>query len=86
MLNGHWKRRAEQAEADLAALKAQTAELIAGLELLANERAVLLGITSKDRTNRFLFSRNGKLFTIETMGSWGNNVAQWKKDLLEPLQ
>lgn len=86
MFDGYWKRRAEKAETELAALKAATAEIIAGIELMAKDRAVLIGITTKpkERANRFTFIRNDHLYQIDTMGTWNDNVAQWKKDLLEP--
>lgn len=35
------------------------------------------------RVNKFLFVRNSQMHVIETMGLMSDDIAQWKKDLLE---
>lgn len=80
IFDNYWRRRAERAEAALA----EISESIAGLELLQGERANLISITRNGRMNRWLFSRGTDLISIETVGSWDDDVDAWKHDLLEP--
>lgn len=46
-------------------------------------RAFLVDIQREGRINKFIFMRNGEMFTIETMGMWGDDVPGWKKGLIE---
>lgn len=82
-----WKERALIAEAELATTQAALAtaeQHLAGIELRFAERAALVSITRQGRINKFMFLRNGQLTTIETMGTWDDDVEGWKKALLEP--
>lgn len=62
-------------------LKEQLNTLLSTLKK-AEDRAVLVSIERRSKVNIFTFSRNGKVFQIETMGLLGDNVEQWKRDLL----
>lgn len=81
-----WKARAIAAETQLAIANTALAlatEQLEGLELRLADRAALISIERNGRINRFLFVRNGQLLTIETMGTWDDDVEGWKKQLLE---
>lgn len=81
-----WKQRAIAAEAQLAAATValtEANEQLKGLQLTLADRAALISITRNGRMNRFMFVRNGQLLTIETMGTWDDDVDGWKKQLLE---
>ena len=80
IFDNHWRRRAEAAEASLADMR----ETLDGLELLLAERATLISITRNGRMNRWLFTRGPDLVSIETVGSWDDDIETWKRDLLEP--
>lgn len=80
IFDSHWRRRAERAEAALSDMR----DTIDGLELLQGERATLISITRNGRMNRWLFTRGDSLVSIETVGSWDDDIDAWKRDLLEP--
>lgn len=63
-------------------LETRLAHLIAASEEVA-KRAVLVDIVREGRVNKFIFMRQGKLFTVETMGLISDDIVRWKKDLLE---
>jgi hypothetical protein len=82
----NWKTRALLAEAELntvrTALNTAT-EHLAGIELRFRSRAALTNITREGRKLHFTFVRNGELIRVSAMGTWDDDVAQWKKELLE---
>jgi hypothetical protein len=69
-----WRKRAEAAEAALLEANARIDNL--------KKHSYLVGITRNSRVNRWTFIREGDVFTIETIGSWDDNVESWQKDLL----
>ena len=54
--------------------------LIASSEKL-QQSAILIGIERVERRVIFTFSISGKLETIETIGTWADNVDKWKAKL-----
>lgn len=46
------------------------------------QRAFLVDIIRENGVNKFIFMRQGKLHTVDFMGTWGDDLEQWKKDLL----
>lgn len=83
-----WKQRALEAEVQLTIANAaldEAREHLAGVELRFKERAALVSIARQGRVNKFTFLRNNVLTTIETIGTWDDDVAAWKRALLEPL-
>lgn len=88
MFNGYWKRRAEQLAIDLAARDEQLESLkqaLDGMELRFKERAALMSIVREGRMIRFMFARDDKLHFIQMLGTWDDDLDQWKRDLLEPI-
>lgn len=82
---GYWKRRYERAEA--ARLKAvaaasQALQTICEVEQRLDDRATLINIDRNGRKIRFTFVRNKQLTVIETFGTWGDNIDEWRKALL----
>jgi hypothetical protein len=57
------------------------AGLLNSLEKLKHQ-AILIGIERKGKLNVFTFSRNGELYQIETYGTLGDNLPEWKDKLL----
>lgn len=81
LFNGYWRKRAMKAEQQLAALR----EGLAGMELRFKERAALISIVRIDgRIVRFGFVRHDQIYFIEMIGSWSDDLDQWKRDLLQP--
>ena len=78
IFNGYWRRRAEKAEALLTDMRGQ----IDILEKLNAERASVISITRTGRMNRWLFSRGANLISIETVGTWEDDIDTWKEQLL----
>jgi len=74
-----WRQRAEKAEKAAKELHTALGETLEAMQA----QPVLTGIERDGRFNRFTFTRNGQSFTIETMGTWDDDPAQWRKDLLE---
>ncbi len=88
MFNGYWKRRAEKAEAALAERTEQLEalkEALDGMELRFKERAALMSIVREGRMIRFMFARYDQIHYIQVMGTWDDDLDQWKRDLLEPI-
>jgi hypothetical protein len=77
-----WKQRALEAEAALAT-GAQAAEELQGVLAKLHDRPVLINIDREGRRNRFTFIRNNQAYVIETVGTWDDDLATWKKDLLQ---
>lgn len=80
-----WRTRALLAEAELATVRTalETAtEHLQGVELRFRSRAALTNITREGRKLHFTFVRNGELHRVTAMGTWDDDVDQWKKDLL----
>lgn len=72
---------------NVAAKNARIAELEALVETykVIADRAALISIVREGRSLRFGFVRNDKVFYIETYATMGDDIAAWKRDLLEPL-
>lgn len=47
-----------------------------------DNKAILVSIEPQDRFTLFTFVRNGKIYQIKAMSLWGDDRAQWEKDLL----
>lgn len=81
----YYKRKAARLEKErdeaFKALKeiTTTAEMIAAT--IANQ-ATLINIEADGRKVRFTFSRAGELTVIETYGTWGQPIEQWRSTLL----
>lgn len=45
--------------------------------------AFLIGIRTEGRSNIFTFARNGQLFEVRTFSMLSDDVAGWKRDLLQ---
>lgn len=63
------------------AMKETTASLLAAVEDM-KKFSYLIGLERVGRVNKFKFARGDKMFEIETMGLIGDNLPQWKEDLL----
>lgn len=48
----------------------------------AQDHAFLIDINRDGRALKFLFSRNGEIYTIETMSLLSDNMNEWKEKLL----
>lgn len=68
MLGNKWRQRALTAEAELSRLQ-QLATLV-NIEGIGGRKI------------QFTFLRNNELTTIETYGTWGDNIEEWKKALI----
>lgn len=55
------------------------------LSEIVKNAATLISIERRTRLNYFTFHRNGKIHVVDTMGTWDDDIAQWKTDLLEPI-
>lgn len=85
----YWRSRAEAAEASLAKVSQaldEASEHLAGVQHRFEEQAILISIVRDGRINRFNFTRNRQLYSIETMGIWDDDVEGWKRDLLTPKE
>lgn len=82
-------KRMKELEAENALLRQANQMLQKTLEDLIkaseniSKRAHLIGISRNGRVNTFTFARAGTVYSIETMGLISDNLAQWKKDLIE---
>lgn len=63
-------------------LKEHVEELVRSLKA-AEQRTVLIDITTEGRKLKFIFVRNNEVFEIETMRLMSDNIKQWKDDLLK---
>lgn len=55
---------------------------IDAIEAAAANRATLISIERNNRKIKFTFHRNNHLTTIETYGTWDDDVESWNKELL----
>jgi hypothetical protein len=81
----YYKRKAATAVQRLAeaeAALAQASNTIKMVEAINADRACLISITRDNRRIKFTFVRNGQLTTIETMGTWDDDVDGWQRELL----
>lgn len=88
MLGGYWRKRAEAAELRLAEAQQKLEFYEAALEGMQRryiERATLIDIRSENRRVFFTFTRNGEVYRIGAMGTWNDDIAGWKKSLIDPL-
>lgn len=79
------RNRAEAAEQSLAAHEQATRATLEAMAKRAADRAALMNIELKGRVLRFTFVRAGGVVHIECMGTWDDDVAGWKRMLLEPI-
>lgn len=82
------KSRLELAEAKAAELYRQVEAATVALELQHRrnlEKCVLISLHRDGRQNVFTFSRNGEIHRIRTLGTWDDDIDEWKKLLIDAL-
>jgi uncharacterized protein YqgV (UPF0045/DUF77 family) len=62
-------------------IQAQLDEMMATLKMYS-DAAILMDVQRVGSVNRFTFQRGEKTTVIETYGAIGDNLPQWKKELL----
>jgi hypothetical protein len=75
----------DEASAPILARIAEAERLLEMQAELIRSRAALLAIETEGRTLKFVFVRDGKMITVETMSLLSADVPGWRRDLLEPL-
>jgi len=82
----YWRDMATTLQAQLdvtnAALETAT-EHLAGIELRFANRAALISLGRDGRKLNFTFVRNKELIRITAMGTWEDDLDQWKRELFE---
>lgn len=86
--DSYWRRRAEAAEMALAECKdrltfAQAA--LQGMKHRFEQRTVLVSITRENRRIIFTFARRNEIHQISAIGTWNDDLTEWKKLLIDPL-
>lgn len=79
-----YEARIAELEARLLAQKAATIDTLNAMQARFLDRAALMAINSEGRRLRFTFVRNNTVINIDCMGTWDDDVDEWRQMLLEP--